>query len=133
MADQQSKSRASVTVRAWVAQRLTLLALAWVVVGAVAWWVLDDTSCGYGGQLTYTNEWSRLAWWPALVATGFKPEDGGKARFVFHSLRHFCASTLLAEGHRCPPWPATSATSRRPSPGPTPTGSETTRTSPPTS
>ena len=33
------------------------------------------------------------AWHPALVGAGL-PVD----RFVLHSLRHFCASTLLAEG-----------------------------------
>jgi integrase len=33
------------------------------------------------------------AWRPALEAAGL-PED----RFTFHALRHFCASTLLAEG-----------------------------------
>jgi integrase len=35
----------------------------------------------------------RTGWRPALVAAGL-PEN----RFKFHSLRHFCASTLLAEG-----------------------------------
>lgn len=35
----------------------------------------------------------QVAWRPALVAAGLA-ED----RFTFHSLRHFCASTLLAEG-----------------------------------
>lgn len=33
------------------------------------------------------------AWRPALMAAGLAPD-----RFVFHSLRHFCASSLLAEG-----------------------------------
>jgi integrase len=33
------------------------------------------------------------AWRPALVAAGL-PED----RFKFHACRHWCASTLLAEG-----------------------------------
>jgi integrase len=32
-------------------------------------------------------------WKPALRAAGL-----AEGRFVFHSLRHFCASTLLAEG-----------------------------------
>lgn len=32
-------------------------------------------------------------WRPALVTAGLEPD-----RFRFHSLRHFCASTLLAEG-----------------------------------
>ncbi len=33
------------------------------------------------------------AWRPALVGAGM-----AKDRFVFHSLRHFCASSMLAEG-----------------------------------
>jgi integrase len=33
------------------------------------------------------------AWRPALVGAGLPPD-----RFTFHALRHFCASTLLAEG-----------------------------------
>lgn len=39
------------------------------------------------------DEFYAAAWRPALKAAGL-PED----RFVFHSLRHFCASSLLAEG-----------------------------------
>ena len=42
-----------------------------------------------------------LAWLPALAAAGLE------GRFVFHALRHFCASTLLAEGAPSPPSPAT--------------------------
>jgi integrase len=39
------------------------------------------------------DQWYGSAWRPALAAAELA-ED----RFVFHSLRHFCASTLLAEG-----------------------------------
>jgi integrase len=45
------------------------------------------------GTLLHRNRFYELAWWPALEGAGFE-----RGRFVFHSLRHFCASTLLAEG-----------------------------------
>lgn len=60
-----------------------------------------ECSCSCGHLLTHTSTFYSLAWWPALVKAGFKPEGKGeeaKARFTFHGLRHFCASTLLAEG-----------------------------------
>lgn len=46
---------------------------------------------GSNGLLAPTRFYA-LAWRPALAAAGLE------RRFVFHSLRHFCASTLLAEG-----------------------------------
>jgi integrase len=39
------------------------------------------------------DQFYRSAWRPALVGAGLAPD-----RFVFHSLRHFCASSMLAEG-----------------------------------
>ena len=39
------------------------------------------------------DQFYRSAWQPALEAAGL-----GARRFTFHALRHFCASTLLAEG-----------------------------------
>lgn len=48
---------------------------------------------GGRGALQRRDEFYRSAWRPALVGAGLEPD-----RFVFHSLRHFCASTLLAEG-----------------------------------
>lgn len=41
------------------------------------------------------DQFYAAGWRPALRGAGL-PAD----RFVFHSLRHFCASTLLAEGAR---------------------------------
>jgi integrase len=48
---------------------------------------------GGRGALQRRDEFYRAAWRPALVAAGLRAD-----RFVFHSLRHFCASSLLAEG-----------------------------------
>jgi integrase len=48
---------------------------------------------GGRGALQRRDEFYRSAWRPALVGSGLAPD-----RFVFHSLRHFCASSLLAEG-----------------------------------
>jgi integrase len=48
---------------------------------------------GSRGALLRRDTFYDSAWKPALKAAGLD-ED----RFVFHSLRHFCASTLLAEG-----------------------------------
>lgn len=48
---------------------------------------------GERGALMRRDGFYDSAWKPALVASGLAPD-----RFVFHSLRHFCASTLLAEG-----------------------------------
>jgi integrase len=58
---------------------------------------------GGRGALLRRNEFYKAAWHPALKAAGLwiEDEDGGgpgEGRFVFHSLRHFCASSLLAEG-----------------------------------
>lgn len=60
---------------------------------------------GGGAEGTlHRNRFYELGWYPALTAAGLGPvdDDGqpvdGPGRFVFHSLRHFCASTLLAEG-----------------------------------
>jgi len=39
------------------------------------------------------SEFYKQAWQPALVAAGFERD-----RFKFHSLRHYCASSLLAGG-----------------------------------
>lgn len=48
---------------------------------------------GTRGALMRRDAFYHSAWRPALKAAGLA-ED----RFVFHSLRHWCASTLLAEG-----------------------------------
>jgi len=48
---------------------------------------------GLRGALLRRDQWYSSAWKPALRGAGLA-ED----RFKFHSLRHFCASTLLAEG-----------------------------------
>lgn len=48
---------------------------------------------GRRGALQRRDEFYRAAWRPALDGAGL-----GADRFVFHSLRHFCASSLLAEG-----------------------------------
>lgn len=44
------------------------------------------------GEALGANRFYEAAWYPALEAAGTP------RRFVFHSLRHHCASTLLAEG-----------------------------------
>jgi integrase len=46
-----------------------------------------------GAPMLRRDQFYDSGWRPALKAAGLA-ED----RFVFHSLRHFCASTLLAEG-----------------------------------
>jgi integrase len=46
-----------------------------------------------GTPVIRRDQFYASAWRPALRAAGL-PED----RFTFHALRHFCASTLLAEG-----------------------------------
>ena len=38
------------------------------------------------------DQFYALAWRPALTRAGFTAD-----RYVFHSLRHFCASSMLAE------------------------------------
>lgn len=48
---------------------------------------------GRRGAVLRRDQFYSSAWHPALAAAGLS-ED----RFVFHSLRHWCASTLLAEG-----------------------------------
>ena len=48
---------------------------------------------GARGALQRRDEFYKAGWHPALIAAGL-----AKDRFVFHSLRHFCASSLLAEG-----------------------------------
>jgi integrase len=48
---------------------------------------------GARGALMRRDEFYSSAWKPALRGAGLADD-----RFVFHSLRHFCASTLLAEG-----------------------------------
>lgn len=58
---------------------------------------------GGRGALLRRDEFYKAAWHPTLKAAGLwvADEDGegpGQGRFVFHSLRHFCASSLLAEG-----------------------------------
>jgi integrase len=47
---------------------------------------------GTSNGLLSPSKFYELAWLPALKAAGLE------GRFVFHSLRHFAASTLLAEG-----------------------------------
>jgi integrase len=47
------------------------------------------------GALWWHGQFYDAAWRPALTAAGL-----GERRYRFHSLRHHCASTLLAEG--CP-------------------------------
>jgi integrase len=46
-----------------------------------------------GAELLRRDQFYSSGWWPALRAAGL-PAD----RFKFHSCRHWCASTLLAEG-----------------------------------
>lgn len=46
-----------------------------------------------GSEMMRRDRFYSSAWRPALVAAGLAPD-----RFKFHSLRHWCASTLLAEG-----------------------------------
>ena len=46
-----------------------------------------------GTPMMRRDQFYASAWHPALVGAGL-----AKDRFVFHSLRHFCASSLLAEG-----------------------------------
>jgi integrase len=48
---------------------------------------------GMRGALLRRDQFYRSAWRPALVGAGLGPD-----RFVFHSLRHFAASSMLAEG-----------------------------------
>jgi integrase len=54
------------------------------------------------GRTMTRSAWYEQAWWPALVEAGLYTdvpgEDERTHRFVFHALRHWCASTLLAEG-----------------------------------
>lgn len=45
------------------------------------------------GEAVGANRFYEAAWYPALEAAGLP-----RRRFKFHSLRHHCASTLLAEG-----------------------------------
>jgi integrase len=52
---------------------------------------------GSRGATMRRDQFYASAWRPALVGAGLA-ED----RFVFHSLRHFCASSLLAEGAPLP-------------------------------
>lgn len=49
------------------------------------------------GQVQRRDMFYRAAWRPALTAAGFDPY-----RFKFHALRHFCASSMLAEGAPVP-------------------------------
>jgi integrase len=56
-----------------------------------------------GTPMMRRDQFYDSAWHPALKAAGLwtdgdTEKDPGSGRFVFHSLRHFCASTLLAEG-----------------------------------
>jgi integrase len=46
-----------------------------------------------GTPMMRRDQFYASAWRPALIGAGLTPD-----RFKFHSLRHFCASTLLAEG-----------------------------------
>jgi integrase len=46
-----------------------------------------------GAEVMRRDQFHDSAWKPALRAAGLSP-----GRFKFHALRHFCASTLLAEG-----------------------------------
>jgi integrase len=48
---------------------------------------------GGRGALMRRDAFYTSAWRPALVGAGLAPD-----RFVFHSLRHFAASSMLAEG-----------------------------------
>jgi integrase len=50
---------------------------------------------GGRGALLRRHDLYDRCWHPALIGAGLPRE-----RFVFHSLRHFCASSMLAEG--CP-------------------------------
>lgn len=55
-----------------------------------------------GTPMMRRDQFYASAWHPALKAAGLwdrvDEDDPGEGRFVFHSLRHFCASSLLAEG-----------------------------------
>lgn len=46
-----------------------------------------------GTEMMRRDQFYASAWWPALAGAGLERD-----RFKFHSLRHFCASMLLAEG-----------------------------------
>ncbi len=46
-----------------------------------------------GAPMLRRDQFYASTWTPALVGAGLAAD-----RFKFHSLRHFCASTLLAEG-----------------------------------
>jgi integrase len=46
-----------------------------------------------GAPMLRRDRFYSAGWRPALVGAGLAPD-----RFVFHALRHFCASILLAEG-----------------------------------
>jgi integrase len=48
---------------------------------------------GRGAAMLRRDQFYASAWRPALVGAGLVAD-----RFTFHALRHFCASTLLAEG-----------------------------------
>jgi integrase len=62
---------------------------------------LDDGDGGLlfrtprSGQRLRRNEFYEQAWHPALTGAGLATD-----RYVFHGLRHFCASSMLAEGGR---------------------------------
>lgn len=58
-----------------------------------------------GAEMLRRDQWYASAWRPALRAAGLvdrvELDDGStelRYRFVFHAARHWCASTLLAEG-----------------------------------
>ena len=63
------------------------------------------SSGGRGAPMLRRDQFYDAAWRPALRAAGLAPN-----RFTFHTLRHFCASMLLAEGAPLTWSPVTSAT-----------------------
>jgi integrase len=68
--------------------------------------VSDDGMLFRGGRgaMMRRDQFYESAWHPALKAAGLwdaageTDDDPGEGRFVFHALRHFCASSLLAGG-----------------------------------
>src|SRR5437763_8772973 len=77
------------------------------------WWCCATSLCKALASYSALGDLGRdqfyaSAWRPALVGIGLDPD-----RFVFHVLRHFCASSLLVEGA-----PLVARRPRRPEPLP---------------